>query len=182
MHTDELWQVFHENGEPIVGKGALDDAFVNNSSMVMGNAHVWFWKKDDTGVSILLQKRSMSKKESPGYYHISAGGHINIGESALDAAVRETREEMGVDINPELLYLIHVTRTKRNIRDLKHVYVYKLTGGEVFSFDDGEVAAVEWRSMGEFQKMTQDAEAFMLIDQGKEYFDPLLEAIERQAI
>lgn len=183
MHEDELWQVFHQNGQPIQEQGAIDDAFDDDPTLVVGNAHVWLWRKTTDGtVEVLLQKRAMTKKRKPGYYHISAGGHINIHESPINAAVRETKEEMGIEINPDHLYLVHVTRMPPHWNDLAHVYIYELNGDEIFSFDDGEVDGVEWRPVEVFERMTNDAAAHTLVDSGGPYFRRLIETIRRQSI
>ena len=47
---------------------------------------------------ILLQKRKGSKLW-PGYYALPAG-HIDEGETQYDALVREAKEELGIEINP----------------------------------------------------------------------------------
>lgn len=182
MHENELWQVFHQNGESIPGKGAVDDAFDENPMLVMGNAHVWFWKKTDAGVAVLLQKRAATKKRSPGFYHISAAGHVNVGESPVQAALRETKEEVGISIDSSRLHLIHTVRSVRNLQSFLFVYAYELAGDEVFSFNDGEVELVKWVELGTFQQMTQEATAHMLIDQGRSYFDPLIETIKRLSV
>ena len=180
MHDGELWQVFAQNGQALDGRGAIDDEFTRDLSMVMGNSHVWMWHRTSNGAKILLQKRALTKKTSPGFYHISAAGHINVGETSIEAALRETKEELGLAIDPERLYLVHVTRTARNPRGLLHVFTYQLQGDEEFSFDDGEVELVEWRDLKEFEAMTNDATTHNLIDQGQPYFMALREAIERQ--
>jgi isopentenyl-diphosphate delta-isomerase len=182
MHEDELWQVYLENGQPIVDRGATDDAFAADPTLVMANAHVWMWKKTNRGIAILLQKRAKTKKTSPGYYHISAAGHINQGETAIEAALRETREELGVDIDPARLYLIHVTRSEYHLTSLLHVYAYELQGDAHFSFDDGEVELVEWYDLETFHAMTEDVESYKLIDQGRSYFAPLIATIQRLAL
>ena len=74
MHDNELWQIYNNNGTPVDGKGAPKEEFNSDKSLVMSNAHVWFWKIDEGGVSILLQKRSLTKPNKPGWFHISAGG------------------------------------------------------------------------------------------------------------
>ena len=48
---------------------------------------------------ILMQKRKGSKLW-PGYYALPAG-HIDPGENQYDALVREAREELGIELNPE---------------------------------------------------------------------------------
>jgi 8-oxo-dGTP pyrophosphatase MutT (NUDIX family) len=179
MHDDDLWQIFANNGAPVPGKGATHDIFDANESLNMGNAHIWFWKKDvDGNVEIMLQKRGPVKKR-PGWYHISAGGHINVGETALQAAVRECKEEMGHDIDPEKLYFLFTTRVfGRAPRDIATVYLYELTGTEVFAHDDGEVAGFEWRTLDIFKEMTKNPESHMLVPMGNVYFRALLAGLD----
>jgi isopentenyl-diphosphate delta-isomerase type 1 len=45
---------------------------------------------------ILLQKRSILKDLQPGMYDISVGGHVTKGQSYKEAALREMREELGI--------------------------------------------------------------------------------------
>ena len=47
---------------------------------------------------LLIQRRSMAKKGYPGYWDVSVGGGVLAGETAREAAVRETREELGIEI------------------------------------------------------------------------------------
>lgn len=181
MHDGELWQVFSENGQPTPGRGAIDDDFTHSDSLVMGNAHVWMWRKTPQGADILLQKRALTKKTSPGFYHISAAGHINVDELPIETALRETNEELGITIDPSQLYLVHATRSPRHLQSLLYVYTYQLSGDEVFSFDDGEVELVEWHPIDHFYDMTRKPENHNLIDQGQAYFDPLIATIKRHA-
>lgn len=180
MHDGELWQIFAENGEPLAGKGATDETFAHDETLVMGNAHVWMWRRGTVEPELLLQKRSMTRTRSPGMYHISAAGHINVGETAVIAAERETKEELGLTIDPAKLYLVHVTRIARHKRSLLHVFIYELRGNETVRFNDGEVEQVTWVGLSKFKEMIAHAEVHQLIDQGMPYFAPLIEAIEQQ--
>lgn len=45
---------------------------------------------------LLLQKRSAEKDTYPGYYTLSASGHLNKGDTYESAAHREVYEELGV--------------------------------------------------------------------------------------
>ena len=61
---------------------------------------------------ILLQKRSLSKDVQPGKWDTSVGGHVNMGETYLEAAIRETGEELGIELeNPLLMYEYLLTNT-----------------------------------------------------------------------
>ena len=57
--------------------------------------HVWIVQSDGR---ILVQRRALVKENNPGLWDVSAAGHISAGESLIDAAIRETREELGLEI------------------------------------------------------------------------------------
>ena len=58
-------------------------------------AHVWIVTPEHR---VLLQKRSLAKENWPGLWDVSVAGHVSAGESAVDAAIREAREEIGIEI------------------------------------------------------------------------------------
>ena len=67
-------------------------------------SHVWFVRKRES-IEILLQKRSMNKDSWPGCYDISTAGHIPAGIDFISSAIRECKEELGIDLKKEdLLY------------------------------------------------------------------------------
>ncbi len=45
---------------------------------------------------LLLQKRSEKKDTNPGLWTVSAGGHVDSGQTYLEAAHRELEEELGI--------------------------------------------------------------------------------------
>lgn len=47
---------------------------------------------------ILLQKRSKFVHTNPGLWENSCGGHVDLGETSIETAQKETREELGIDI------------------------------------------------------------------------------------
>lgn len=46
---------------------------------------------------LLLQKRSAYKDKYPGFWTISASGHVTFGQSYEEAANRELKEELGIE-------------------------------------------------------------------------------------
>lgn len=182
MHADELWQLYNDNGTPIVGKGATKDEFNSNHDLIMANVHIWFWRSNGQTTEIMLQRRALDEPNRPGWFHISAGGHINVGETPVEAAVREVYEEMGIKINPAKLHFAHSVRIiPRDPRDIVHVFLYKLNGDEEFTYADGEVDSYEWRTLNEWKRIIQDAENNNLVPQGQLYFDTLTKALEHIA-
>src|SRR5687768_17055127 len=58
-------------------------------------AHLWIVTTDRR---VLLQKRARAKENWPGFWDVSVAGHVSAGENAIDAAIREAREEIGLDL------------------------------------------------------------------------------------
>jgi isopentenyl-diphosphate Delta-isomerase len=66
-------------------------------------AHIWIIAGDGR---ILLQRRSPRKENNPNLWDVSAAGHLSAGESAVEAAVRETHEELGLKVAPDELRFV----------------------------------------------------------------------------
>ena len=73
------------------------------------------YRLNDKGrLEFLWQKRSEKVDRYPGDYDISAGGHVNLGETLVEAAIRETREEIGVKIEAKDLQFMIEAPFNRN--------------------------------------------------------------------
>lgn len=56
---------------------------------------------------ILLQRRSATKKQWPNKWDVTVGGHVLAGEFGREALIRETKEELGLDITDnDIKYLL----------------------------------------------------------------------------
>lgn len=64
-------------------------------------SHVWIMRRKDGELQILLQKRCMNKDSFPGCYDISSAGHIPAGVDFVPSALREIKEELGLDVTEE---------------------------------------------------------------------------------
>jgi isopentenyldiphosphate isomerase len=67
------------------------------------SAHVWFVNKKG---EILLQKRAANIESHPGEYDISAAGHLTAGDTQIMGALREIKEELGLDLEEKDLIKI----------------------------------------------------------------------------
>ena len=155
MHKDEMWQVYAPNGEAIPGAGwdsALDNPEKTGSDKIVAVAVVFLFRKNEEGIlELLWQRRAANIDRFPGDYDISAGGHINLGESLVEAAVRETREEIGADITVDDLHFV----TERGFNKNRFAWIYAVdwTGKpEEFHFDDQEVSEVRWVPFSETEE------------------------------
>ena len=90
--SGELLDVVDEYGEP-VGE-PVDKKTIHQRGLRHRDVHVWV----TNGTDLLQQQRTWDKAIMPGAWDISVGGHVATGESYLDAAVRETAEELGLEL------------------------------------------------------------------------------------
>ena len=156
MHKDETWQLYYKKGEPIPGAGwdSARDNPTGKDTEIVGVAIVFLYRRNGDILEFLWQKRSDEIDRYPGDGDISAGGHINLGESVVEAAVRETREEIGAKITANELEF--VTMRPFNKNRFAWVYLVDWTDrAEEFHFDDKEVSEVRWveyDKMDEFRK------------------------------
>lgn len=99
--AEEWFDLVNTDGA-VVGR-ALRSECHGNPDLLHQAVHV-FVVHPDTG-DLFVQQRSMNKDIQPGKWDTSVGGHVDAGETAEQAVVRELSEELGVtDGEPEYLY------------------------------------------------------------------------------
>jgi isopentenyldiphosphate isomerase len=182
----EQWQLYSEQGQVLSGAGAVkDDVF--GKGLLHGAAHVWIWRDKNGVIDVLLQKRAATKRTWPNLYDIPAAGHIDLGEDPLKTAARETKEEIGVDINTDDLKLISVYRTHLLApsgaieNEFQWIYLLKISGDIEFNLDEEEVSALDWKSLGDFKAGVSGDEAdSQYLPHGSVYYNTVITAIEDQ--
>ncbi len=128
--------------------------------------HIWIINNKN---ELLLQKRSATKKTHPNCWDISGAGHIRAGESVIDGAIRELKEELGVKVQENKLQYIATIKSTKNPKNMEFQYVYLLKCNkqiEEYIFEDGEVSEVKYIYYKELEKMVEDkAEGLLLHDE-----------------
>lgn len=81
------------------------------------STHLWLYTKSG---KVVLQLRAAIKPNFPNCWDVSVAGHISAGETALDTAVREAHEELGIKVQAENLQQIGHFRI-----DYKHAEDYR---------------------------------------------------------
>jgi isopentenyldiphosphate isomerase len=147
----ELWDVYdkyrqktgrtHERGNPI-GEG--------DYHLVV---HVWII--NDKG-EFLIQKRQPWKKGWPNMWDSSAAGAAVLGDSSIEAAIRETKEELGIDLDISKLEPLLTVKFSRGFDDIwlirQNIDINHL------KLQYEEVADVKWASEEEIKQMVRDGE------------------------
>lgn len=105
----------------------------------------------------LIQKRSKVKNGK----YATTGGHPKSGESSIQGIITETKEEIGVELNPKDLQLFYSNRS-----DLKRVfwddyYVrMDIPNIEQLVLQKEEVESVCWLSESEIKKLMEEDKFF----------------------
>lgn len=100
---DELIDIVNINAKP-TGQSALKSE-IHSKGLYHNTAHIWFYTDDG---KILLAQRAASKSIYPLLWDVSVAGHIDAGESIENGAIREIKEEIGLQIKPTDLEKIGV--------------------------------------------------------------------------
>ncbi|WP_303823913.1 NUDIX domain-containing protein [Ruminococcus flavefaciens] len=117
--------------------------------------HIWMIKRRDGGIFVLLQKRAHEKDINPDCYDVSAAGHVSQGEEFRHTALKEVREELGLDMDRSKLEFIGLKRaeyTKGDIHDNELVAVYicrEKINIEDLVLQSSEVSEVCWAEIDE---------------------------------
>ncbi len=119
------------------------------------HASVHIWVLD--GDQVLLQKRSENKESFPGLYDLSAAGHVRAGETPKEAAVRETREEIGLSLTQEQLQFVAVQQIRYRhdefvSNEFNSIYVVTAAKGSWdLRLQTEEVAGACWMKLSDLQ-------------------------------
>ena len=160
MKTNELWNDYFPNGElrktprPV----ALGNPDCEEDSIV-GTVLILFYRKNPATNSfeVLFQKRSPLVDHNAGKWDYSAGGHINFNESPLAAALRETKEEIGVSLAESELEFLATLKASFKKNMFLNCYLSDRTGKpDVFNFNDEEVSEVKWVPFPEFDNFIDE--------------------------
>ncbi len=172
----EYIDIFDENNNPI---GEIKEKTkAHEDGNFHRTAHVWIINDNN---ELLLQKRSASKKSHPNCWDISGAGHIRAGETVTEGAIRELKEELGVEaIEKDLNYIATIKSTK-NSKNMEFGYVYLLRCNKKIAdyiFEDEEVSEVKYVYYEELEKMVEDKVEGLLLH--NEEFKKLFEYIRNE--
>jgi isopentenyl-diphosphate Delta-isomerase len=138
----EYLDIVNEKDE-VIGKEERNKAHENH---LLHRAIVILISNDKD--EILLQLRKSTKKQYPLFWASSVGAHVTSGENPMHCALREMKEEIGINAGIEYVGKFKV------INDIEHEIVYVFFGKSngPFKPDYGECEKIEFFSVDNLKK------------------------------
>lgn len=174
----EYIDIFDENNNPTGNVKEKQQAHEDGD--FHRTAHVWIINNKN---ELLLQKRSANKKTHPNCWDISGAGHIRAGESVIEGAIRELKEELGIKVKEKDLNYIAIIKNTNNSKNMEFQYVYLLKCNkkiEEYIFEDDEVSEVKNIYFEDLEKMVQEKAEGLLLH--NEEYKKLFEYIRENQI
>ncbi len=108
-----------------------------------------------TRAEVLIHRRSETKDLWPGWWDLCVGGVVTAGEAWDAAAIREVREEVGVEVGIGGVELCHLGGGVFTNDEVSLVgEVYSVVHDGPFTFADGEVVEARFVPTAEIERLT----------------------------
>lgn len=153
----EYLDIFNEKGSKI---GKAKRSVVHKKGLWHKAVHIWFINDKN---ELLIQRRS-SKIRHPNQWDISAAGHISFGDDSITTAPKETKEELGINIQKKDIKKLFTVRAHNEDKKMNYinneindVYLVK-TDLPISSFkiDKNEVSEIKYIPVKELQRYIEE--------------------------
>ena len=134
--------------------------------------HVWI--KNSKG-KYLISQRSKTRKVNPLKFESTAGAVLK-GENSLQAAIRETKEELGIALNPNMGKLVFSELRKELdgivFNDIKDVWLFNYDGEvNLKNATTCEVESAKWMTIDEIYELYSSG---MMVSKNTDCFDKVI--------
>lgn len=146
-NLDEIFDIVDEQ-DNVIGQATRRKC---NFNPALIHRAVFVLVYNDDG-KILWQKRSMTKDVSPGQWVTSASGHVTAGHSYEETAVRELKEEIGIEA--PLLFLGKFLFRYRFENEFSAVF--KTNSNGPFQYSTEEIDTCRFMTVAEILKEDEE--------------------------
>ena len=150
----ELWDVYDRH------RNKSGRAVERGKPMAAGDFHivVHVWLRNSRG-EWLISKRSPAKEDWPGWWE-TTGGSALVGDDSLAAALREVKEELGIDLDHAngSLWRIIMRENHHAICDI-WIFQHDCPIGDVV-YQQGETCDAMWAGKEKILEMIENGEFY----------------------
>lgn len=153
----ELIDILDENGNKTGSTSTIDELHKSGKWHKVVGIIIY-----DFNNNILMQQRSLKEISDSGKWDISAAGHVNSGETEIEAIRRELLEEINLNLEENQIkffmsYKKEVSNKVVNKKHLEDIYIAQIDSKTIDSFkvQKEEVEQVKWISINELKKLIE---------------------------
>lgn len=166
------------------GRSASKSA-IHRQGHYHNTGHLWLYNKNG---EILLAQRAADKSLYPLLWDVSVAGHIDAGETVKQGLIRETKEEIGLDLFENDLILIGIyplfVSYPNGIIDneFHNTFIAELKVPlSSLDIQTEEVEAIKLVSMQEFKDLLDNSKnTNYFVDSNQEYYLNILDSIKKE--
>lgn len=147
----ELWDIYNKYRKK-TGKTHQKGIKTNEGEYHLA-VRVWIVNSKN---ELLIQRRQFDSKTWPGMWESAAAGSAILGDTSKETAVKETKEEIGLDIEGDTLEPIFSVKFKNGFDD--NYLVRHEVSIEELTLEDEEVVDAKWASMDDVREMVSKEE------------------------
>ena len=154
----EIWDLYDENGR-LTGKD-----HIRGEKVPDGYFHlvVHIWIKNSKG-EYLIAQRAADRPTFPLMWEC-VGGSVTKGENGLQGAVREVKEEVGIDLSPADGKLVF-SRVRKHFNDIFEVWLFDYDGDvDLKNATTAEVAQTAWLNRSEIKALFEQGKFVDTLD------------------
>ncbi|MBU1092137.1 NUDIX domain-containing protein [Patescibacteria group bacterium] len=178
--NEEILDIVDENDQII---GQEPRTAVHSQGLKHREVHVWFFNNKG---QVLFQIRSKNVETSAGLLDATVGGHVDLGNTYLQSAVKEAKEEAGLDIKEEnLIFLgvIYLERVDENgliNNAFKGTYAYEFNDSlDRLIPEKGKSDGFKWVYIKELFNLSDNDKHFAINAKDKEYVEKIFGGIQK---
>lgn len=145
--SEEIFDVVNDRDE-VIGQAPRSE--VHRQGWKHRAVHVLVFNQSG---QLFLQKRSMKKDSFPGAWDSSASGHLDRGEAYDACALREVREELGVQLDRPPLRLFKMDACRETGEEF--CWIYQASHGGPFDLHPDEIEDGAWFEIAEISRWTE---------------------------
>ena len=144
----EYWDLYDTNRQPL-GRTHLRGLPLDKDTYHVV-VSVWTVNQDN---KLLVTLRSAEKDLYPNLWENTSGSVIS-GETSREAALRELREETGIEAREDELQFLGTARKLASFVDI--YLVRKYFDSETITLQEGETTAYRWVTLAQLEQMNQE--------------------------
>ena len=144
--TDNLQELFDivDINDSVIGQATRKEC---NSDPKLIHRAIFILIINDKN-QVLWQERSHTKDMNPGQWVTSVSGHVNAGEDYAEAAAREAREEIGIDISLEFLGKF----LYRYPTETEYSAIFRAFSNGPFNYNSEEISTIKFMTVADILK------------------------------